>query len=98
MFWVMAVVMVFMLYIMVIELLTIQSQNKKLRLMQDALIWMSGSDDFGPGGKAREGFLRVVYPLLPGGSPVMKRGENRKVSDVEKSKDVKRVNERRVNP
>lgn len=36
-------------------------QNNQQR---DALIWMSGSDDFGPGGRAREGYEKLVLPLL----------------------------------
>lgn len=34
--------------------------------LEDALVWCSGSDDFAPGGKAREGFERIVLPLLEG--------------------------------
>jgi hypothetical protein len=30
----------------------------------DALVWCSGSPDFGPGGQARAGWLKVVGPLL----------------------------------
>jgi hypothetical protein len=29
-----------------------------------ALVWASGSDDFAPGGKAREGWERVAQPAL----------------------------------
>lgn len=29
-----------------------------------ALIWMSGSDHFAPGGMAREGFEKIVLPVL----------------------------------
>jgi hypothetical protein len=32
--------------------------------MREALIWMSGSEDFAPEGKAREGFEKIVLPLL----------------------------------
>ena len=31
---------------------------------KDALIWCSGSADFGPGGQAREGWLKVCEPLI----------------------------------
>jgi hypothetical protein len=31
---------------------------------REALIWCSGSDDFSPGGKAREGWEKMVLPLL----------------------------------
>ena len=31
---------------------------------REALIWCGGSDDFGDGGKAREGWLKVVESLV----------------------------------
>lgn len=31
---------------------------------REALIWASGADDFQVGGKAREGFERIMLPLL----------------------------------
>ena len=31
---------------------------------REALIWCSGSDDFGPGGQAREGWLKIERSLL----------------------------------
>jgi hypothetical protein len=31
---------------------------------RQALIWCSGSEDFGPGGKAEEGWNKTVAPLL----------------------------------
>lgn len=34
----------------------------------EALIWMSGADDFAPSGKAREGFEQIVVPLLRKGA------------------------------
>lgn len=39
----------------------LQAEINKLR---EALIWCSGSSDFAPGAMAREGFERVVLPLL----------------------------------
>lgn len=33
---------------------------------EDALIWCSGAGDFQDGGKAREGFERLVRPILDG--------------------------------
>lgn len=36
----------------------------QIRDLQEALIWMTGSDDFAPGGKARVGFEKLVLPLL----------------------------------
>jgi len=36
---------------------------ERLRYVK-ALIWMSGSDDFSPSGKAYEGFVKIVRPLL----------------------------------
>lgn len=32
--------------------------------MYEALVWMSGSDHFSPGGKAHEGFEKIVRPVL----------------------------------
>lgn len=37
---------------------TIEEQQR------EALIWMSGASDFAPSGKAREGFEKMVLPLL----------------------------------
>jgi hypothetical protein len=31
---------------------------------REALIWCSGADDFAPDGKAREGWEKIVKPLL----------------------------------
>jgi len=31
---------------------------------RDALIWCSGSSDFGAGGKARKGWLKICQPLI----------------------------------
>jgi len=31
---------------------------------REALIWCGGSEDFGPGGKAQEGYNKIVRPLL----------------------------------
>ncbi len=33
---------------------------------REALIWCGGSDDFGHGGRARKGWLKLVHPLLKG--------------------------------
>jgi hypothetical protein len=33
-------------------------------IYKDALIWCSGSDDFGIDGKARKGWLKVCKPLI----------------------------------
>ena len=38
-------------------------ENSKLR---EALHWCSGSADFGTGGKARRGWLKLCAPLLEG--------------------------------
>lgn len=43
------------------EVAGLKSEKEKMR---EALMWMSGSNDFGPGGQAREGFLKNVYPLI----------------------------------
>ena len=43
------------------EIKTLRTQVAALR---EAAIWMSGSEDFGPGGKARKGFIKNVIPLL----------------------------------
>ena len=34
------------------------------KALAEALIWASGSDDFAPGGKARQGWERVAQPAL----------------------------------
>ena len=31
---------------------------------REALIWCSGSEDFGRGGKAREGWVKICQPLI----------------------------------
>lgn len=41
----------------------LQRENGALR---EALIWASGSPDFGPGGQARKGWLKVAAPLIKG--------------------------------
>lgn len=38
-----------------------QEENRKLKR---ALVWCSGSNDFGEGGQAREGWLKLCAPLL----------------------------------
>jgi hypothetical protein len=37
--------------------------------LRDALVWCSGADDFAPGGKAREGWEKIVQPLLERRTP-----------------------------
>jgi len=37
---------------------------KEVKRFREALIWCSGSDDFQEGGKAREGWLKIVVPFL----------------------------------
>lgn len=36
----------------------------KIDQLKEALIWCSGSADFGPEGKARKGWLKLCQPLL----------------------------------
>ena len=36
----------------------------KVVALEDALVWCSGSADFGEGGKARKGWLLICAPLL----------------------------------
>lgn len=36
----------------------------EIERLREALIWMAASPDFAPGGQAREGFERLVQPLL----------------------------------
>lgn len=38
--------------------------RERIAQLEDALIWCSGSNDFAPGGKAREGWERICKPLL----------------------------------
>ena len=42
----------------------IKAKDKKIKELQEALIWCSGSEDFGEGGKARKGWLKICKPLL----------------------------------
>lgn len=42
-----------------------QEENRKLK---DALVFCGGSNDFGEGGQAREGWLKLCAPLLVGES------------------------------
>lgn len=44
----------------------LKAENERLR---DALVWCSGSNDFAPGGKAREGWMRLCAPLLTPPTP-----------------------------
>ena len=37
---------------------------ERLREIYNAFIWSTGSDDFGPDGKARVGWEKIVKPLL----------------------------------
>ena len=50
------------------EVAALKSENAALRnrlhVAMDAIQWMSGSDDFAIEGKAREGFVKMVLPLL----------------------------------
>ena len=42
----------------------LKAKDKKIKELQEALIWCSGSEDFGEGGKARKGWLKICKPLL----------------------------------
>jgi hypothetical protein len=44
----------------------IAHKNDHISKLEDALAWMSGSQDFATGGKARDGFEKLVKPLLGG--------------------------------
>ena len=44
--------------------LKILEQSSLLHELADAVFWMTGSDDFNPGGKARKGFEKLVQPIL----------------------------------
>jgi hypothetical protein len=35
-----------------------------IAMYRDALIWCSGSEDFGPGGKAEKGWNNICRPLI----------------------------------
>lgn len=43
---------------------TAKRQAALIERAADAIVWCSGSDDFAPEGKAREGWKRVVRPVL----------------------------------
>lgn len=36
----------------------------RVKVLKDALLWCSGSDDFSEGGRAREGWLKICAPLI----------------------------------
>ena len=61
------------------ELLLLREQKRRLvedgELLDDCLVWCSGSADFGDGGKAREGWLRVVIPARDQHNALMKEIE-----------------------
>jgi len=42
----------------------IKAMLKRIRLLTEALIWCSGSEDFQEGGKARKGWIKICKPLL----------------------------------
>ena len=41
-----------------------QVANETAERAIEALIWASGSDDFAPNGKAREGWLKIAQPII----------------------------------
>ncbi len=41
-------------------------KDELIKLLKDALHWCAGSADFGYGGKAHEGWTKIVAPLLSG--------------------------------
>lgn len=45
---------------------------------EEALVWCGGSADFGPGGQAREGWLKLCAPLLQGMSSPSEGAEHDK--------------------
>ena len=53
---------------LVARLEEVEAQNaamlKRIRKLEEALIWCSAATDFAPEGKAREGFEKLVLPLL----------------------------------
>ena len=46
------------------EIEEVQQLRDQIAKLKEALIWCSGSADFGDGGQAREGWLKVCEPLL----------------------------------
>lgn len=50
-------------YVQELRLMNAQ-KNERIEALEDALIWCSGSPDFGPGGQAHEGWVKVCRPLL----------------------------------
>ena len=42
----------------------LQAVSEERDEMREALIWCGGCTVFGPGGQAREGWIRIVQPLL----------------------------------
>lgn len=45
-------------------LITVIALHEQVERLTEALIWCSGSADFGEGGIAREGWLKLCAPLL----------------------------------
>ena len=43
---------------------TILALVAQIRALTSAIQWCSGSEDFAPGGKARQGYEKIVQPLL----------------------------------
>ena len=47
------------------KLLTLaRNQQQRIKELENALLWCSGSPDFAPEGQARKGWERVCQPLL----------------------------------
>jgi hypothetical protein len=59
-----------------LQLIEIVSSPCACGELLDALIWCSGSQDFGPGGIARKGWLKKCKPLLDRLLPAEETGEH----------------------
>jgi hypothetical protein len=44
---------------------TIRKYKQEVRALRAAVQWMSGSTDFAPGGKAHEGWLKILPLAYP---------------------------------
>lgn len=44
---------------------------KVINMLRDALIWTTGSADFGKGGKAFKGANKVLYPAIKQGKRIL---------------------------
>jgi len=52
-----------------------EAKDALLRQALEALIWTTGSEDFGEGGLAREGALKLLFPTIAALRERLSKGE-----------------------